>query len=540
MEIEKGERIQTSEKENFSYDTNETLQLGKKSTKQRILLLSSVGILIICTISYFFYKGSIENNLSETIETEIHDKSIAVIPFKNWSGDPELEYISDGMTDAIISRLTKIQSINRVIPFTSMVKYKETEKSLPDIAKELRVQNILQGNFQLSGDQIKINLQLLDGSTNNHFWSDEYVGEWKSNDVFRIQAEVAENVAKNMQAEITSIEIKAIQKSPTKNKEAYNLYLQAEYLKSKDDAHEFEKAMRLYERAIGMDASFTEAYIGLAKTVIYGGFFWGVYGEQEAWGKAKPLLQKVLETDRMNIQANALLFAGYFLYDWNFVLAEAYYQGELPGKELNISWRKGTIYYAIKTGRSNKALLVVERNIAFDPSDRLQYVQKADALFFLGDREACSKVLKSYNSYFTDNFYYLIQTARLYHYLEEHEKAKRHLQLLMDKFPGRPPIVLWLSAVYQYMAGNREGVKELLSLLHKKYEEEASGSPAWFLALYYAHIKDYENTLLWLQKSYDRHEVEMTWLKEEPVLRPLKNDPRYLELYDKVGFSILD
>ncbi len=510
---------------------------------QNLIVLLVTGILAVVVIGYYVFRNNPVQPESGTPiimvgkEKNSRKKTIAVLPLKNWSGDPELEYVSDGMTDAVISRLTQIQSIEKVIPFTSMLRYRKTNKSMPEISKELGVTYILEGNFQLSGDQVKIKVQLVDAPDDKRIWSNEYSGEWKSNEIFKMQAGVAENVAEKMNAEITKIEIEAIQKFPTEIKEAYNLYLQAEYLKSKDDANEFENAIPLYERAIALDADFTEAYIGLANTFLAGGFFWGVFDEQEAWEKAKPLLQKALENDRMNIKAHEQLFAGYFYYDWNFDLAERYYNGELFGKELSIRWRQVAIYYAIKTGRSDEALLAVERNIAFDPSDRLQYVQKADALFFLGEIEACSKVLESFNSYFTESFYYLVETAKLCYYLEEHEKAKKHLQLLMDKFPGRPPIVLWLGAVYQNMDGNEKGVKELLSLLHKNYEDYASGSPAWFLALYYSHIEDYENALLWLQKSYDRHEVEMTWLKEEPVLRPLKKNPRYLELYEKVGFS---
>ena len=461
------------------------------------------------------------------------EKTIAVLPLKNWSGDPELEYISDGMTDAIIIRLAKIESIRKVVSFTSMLSYKNTDKSISQIAQELGVKNVLQGSFQLSGEDVSIKLQMIDATSENQFWENEYNSIWNSDEIFVMQAEVAENVARNMQVEITDQEIAVIQKFPTKNKEAYNLYLQAEYLKSKHDAYTYENAIRLYENAIALDPKFLEAYVGLANTFIYGGLFWGVFNEQEAWRKGKPLLQKALAIDSMNIQVHEQLFTGSYYYDWNFDLSEAYYQGKLFGDRKNFAF-----YYAINTGRSDEALIAIENSIDLDPSDRFLYVAKAEALFFLGNMEESSAILETYNSYFIDNFYYLIQTARLYYNLGDHEKAKIHLQLILDKFQGRPPIVLWLEVVYQEMDGNTAGVKETLKLLHKKYEEKVSGSPAWFLALYYAHIKDYDKALLWLQNSYDHHEVEMVWLKEEPVLEFLRQDQRYWELYKKVGLSL--
>ena len=225
------------------------------------------------------------------------DKSIAIIPFKNWSGDPELEYVSDGMTDAVISRLTKIQSIDRVIPFTSMIKYKETDKSIPEIAKELGVTNILQGNFQLSGDHLKINVQLIDGLSDKHFWSDEYSGVWEIKEIFKIQAEVAENVAKNINAEIKEEEFEAIRTVSTQNKEAYRLALQADFQSRKRTENGMKNALVLYEKAIALDSTFYEAYVDLAFLYILGGGSYGWFNEQEAWRKTKQLLLKVIQID---------------------------------------------------------------------------------------------------------------------------------------------------------------------------------------------------------------------------------------------------
>ena len=151
------------------------------------------------------------------------------------------------MTDAIISRLALIKSLDRVVPFTSMSSYKDTDKSLSKIAKELNVQNILQGNFQLSGDEVRINLQLLDGSSENQLWKNEYIGQWNTNEIFKIQSEVTENVAKFMNAEITQSEFEAIQKIPTSNKDAYNLYLKAKFQVSKFDSNGFSNARPLFE-----------------------------------------------------------------------------------------------------------------------------------------------------------------------------------------------------------------------------------------------------------------------------------------------------
>ena len=148
-------------------------------------------VVILLLINQFWNKLSnkeekVESSeFNESVDKDV--KSIAVLPFKNWSGDPYLEPFCDGMTDAVISRLSKIRSLGKVISRTSVMKYKGTDKSATEIAKELGVTHILEGSFQKSGNQVKINLQLIDGKSDNHLWSDKYSGEW-NNDIFKIQA----------------------------------------------------------------------------------------------------------------------------------------------------------------------------------------------------------------------------------------------------------------------------------------------------------------------------------------------------------------
>ena len=168
------------------------------------------------------------------------------------------------------------------------------------------------------------------------------------------------------------------------------------------------------------------------------------------------------------------------------------------------------------------------------------HVAVACALFFQNRYPEAIGSLNIGEELFGNDYFFLMESAKYYHYLGEQEKSKKQLGLFKENFVDRPPIIHWLEAIHAEMEGNSEQVKETLDILEDLYNQNVSGSPAWFLALYHCHIKDYDTAFKWLQKSYDQHEVEMTWLKEEPVLRPLKNDPRYLELYEKVGFSIVD
>ncbi|APQ16015.1 hypothetical protein [Maribacter hydrothermalis] len=464
------------------------------------------------------------------------EKSIAVLPLKNLTGNPDLEYISDGMTDAIISRLTKIKAIKKVIPFTSIQSYKRSDKKLKEITQELDVSSILQGNLQMSGNQIKINLQLIHGSSNVHLWSEEYTKEWKSDEIFELQTEVVEGIAANMNAVIAQDELADIKKIPTQSKDAYSYYLQGEFQRNKGNELSYTNAINLYKNAISADSNFVEAYVDMANVWHMGGSVWGFYEEQIAWDNAKVLLEQALKIEPTNFRVEEELNTGRFFYDWNFELVEKFYQKILDNSILD----KPSVIsldYPIKTGRPEEVLRTIEYYIINDPSNVFHPFFKAEAKFYLGSKDEALKILTQADPLYTDNWFYLRESTKLYFYLGEYEKSKMQLAKIVKQFPDYPPILMWFNTIYAQMEGNTAEATKYLDELKNEYSKSSSGSPAWFIALYYAHDKDYDKTFEWLQKSYDRHEVEMTWLREEPLLAPIRNDLRYIELYQNIGFT---
>lgn len=532
--------ISNNQNEELSNSSNKKIDSRNKLLKPSNILIASIGIIILIVFSYYFSMDSKKNSVFETSEIVINDKSIAVLPFKNWSGDPDLEYVCDGMTDAVISRLAKVKSISKVIPFTSMQKYKETNKGILEIAREQGVTQILQGSLQISGEELKIKLQLIDALKGDEFWSDEYSGDWKSDEIFKIQAEVAENVAKVMNAEITNTEYLAIQKNPTDNNEAYNLFLLAKYQVNKGNEMAFNNAIQLYEKAIALDSSFADAYTGLAQVWMLGGLIWGIYTEQEAWGKTKSSLQKAIKLDSLNLNISDQLYGGYFYYNWDFEALEKYLIRRKDLPYFNKLRQNNFSDFLIKTGRFNEVFILSNERTQIDPLESWVYILKAISLFYLDRKKESHEIITSFAPMFIDDMDYTREAAKLYYYLEDYENSKKQLTLMMNNFPDRPPIILWLSAIHAELEGHSEKIEKYLDALIERYNNEASGSPAWFMALYYCHIKEYENAFVWLQRSYSRHEVEMTWLREEPLLIPLRNDKRYKMLYNKVGFPSIE
>lgn len=511
--------------------------VGKPFKKRFVLVPLLVAILLFLLTYIIYLRIDIANTTRDSTSSNI-DKSIAVLPFKNYSGDPDMDPFCEGMTDEVISRLTKIKSFTKVSSRTSILLYKDTNKNIPEIASELGVTHILEGSFQKSGNNIKVSLQLIDGPADNHFWADEYTGDWNSNDIFKIQAEVAENVARNMDVQISDSEFEAIQKIPTNNEEAYRSYLLAKSQKHKENKSSLASAIPLFEKAILLDSDYIEPYIGLADVWMTGGLVWGLYPEQEAWANGKNALERAQKIDSNYSGLEDMLYTGYFYYDWDFERVEPYYQRRLSNFIFD---RTPAIVadYAIKTGRSKDAIMAMEKCIAIDPSIGIFYTFKAEALMLLGNRKEAIDLMNATNMLFNDNWWYLRESAKLLYYLGEYGKSKDQLEILKNNYPDYPPILMWLDGVYSYMDGNKDKASKHLQELENEYAKGSSGSPAWFIALYYCTLQDYEKTFMWLQRSYDRHEVELTWFREESLLIPLHNDPRYKDLYDKIGFSNL-
>ena len=516
----------------------------KKTGKEKTIFIVVLGILFLITMFSYINNRSILSKLQKdtpSISPLLSDdstKSIAVLPFKNWSGDPELEYISDGMTDAVISRISEIKEMDRVVPFTSSVQFKNSEKSMPELAKTLNVFYILEGNFQKQGSQFKINLRLNDGPLNKQIWSGSYSGEWKTNEIFEVQSKVAENVANIMNVKLTERDYDAFTGIPTKSEEAYNYYLLAEYQNNKFNQTSFKNAIPLYEKAFAMDSTFVEPLLGLADIYVTGGAVWGLYGEQEAWRNARFYLQKASAIDGENVRLSDQLFVGKFYFEWDFEAVEQYISDNYAHKGAD-NWNEYLfVDYYIKTGKCAYALSELNKLILEDPSFGWLFAIRASVIFFLYSAAEAKKELKHIDPLFLDDMFYLREAAKWYYYFGAYEESRLMLEKLMNSFPDRPPIVAWLNAVHFEMANNRSGVQESLSTLQKHYVKGSSGSPAWFMALYYCHIQEDREVFKWLQKSYDNHEVEMTWLRAEPLLAPYRQDPRYLDLYKKMKFPV--
>ena len=509
-------------KKRFLEQENDTEEKPIQNSRHKLYLTIGGSILILAIL----FLLNIPNRTStEEIIAQDFEKSIAVLPFKNISSDVDNQYFADGVMDAILNKLAKIGEL-RVKSRTSVEKYRDANLSIPEIAQELGVTYILEGSAQKYGDDIKITTQLIKVSTDDHLWSEEYTRKFK--DVLSLQGEIAGRVADELQTVLTAKEQAALRRVPTTNPKAYDLYLLAVFQFNKSTAESLSKAIDLYEQALEVDPNFVDAYVGLAQVYSFGGLVWGIFPENEALAKIQPSLKKALLLDSLNGKAYGILASSQFYYQWNFREAKKNYD-----KSIQSGGAHGNADFYIKMGSLDIAGRINQENINREPAMAFRHAFKAEILYHSGEVEEAVAYLDHARELFEDH-YFLREAAKLYYNFGEIEKSRIIFEQVKANFPDRPPLFYWLEAVHAHQSSSDTQV--ILTELKNAYESESSGSPAWFLAIFYAVVGEEEQVFDWLERSYQRHEVEMTWLKMEPMLRSYRNNPRYVALLEKMDF----
>jgi len=285
--------------------------------------------------------------------------SIAVLPLANLSHDPEQEHFADGMTEELITTLGQISAL-RVISRTSVMRYKGTKKPLPEIARELKVDAVIEGTLLPSGGRVRITANLLHAPTDRHLWAETY--ERDLGDVLMLQRELARTVAKEIRTALSPEEQARLSRSRPLNPEAHELYLKGQYHYYKWSKKEFEKAVAYFEKAIVVDPNYAQAYLGLAKTY---GWQWiqGSLPPKEAYPRFSAALKRALEIDDTLPEAHYVLAVSAWYFYWNWAQAEAEFKRALA---LNPNLEEARFEYGwflTSMGRSTEGIAEAKRSV---------------------------------------------------------------------------------------------------------------------------------------------------------------------------------
>ena len=465
--------------------------------------------------------------------TAPHIRSLAVLPLENLSTDPTQEYFSDGMTDALITDLAQMGEL-KVISRTSTMQYKQTKKSLPQIARELNVDGIVEGTVQRSGDRVRITAQLIHGPSDKHLWANSYERDMR--DIFALEHDVAEDIARQIQVRLTSESLALRTQPQPVRPAALEAYLQGRYHldrfgKGSGD-EEKTKAAEYFQQAIDADPKFALAYKGLADS------------HYSAWPTSQDAAivisatRRALELDPNFADARVILADVKFFHDWDFRGGEEEVRRALALSPSNATVHSELCAFLYFTGRSDEALRECRISQELDPGDHQLDV---DTLYWAGKDDqaiALARMLLQTNP--DDGFlhhalyrYY----ARKGMYKEASQEAERSLDLFGD--PDGAARVRQALATSGGRAGLRQFAHELEHWIITKRAYVPGNTAAT-----YAILGDKNRAFHWLEDAYKHHDlrwlttdIPLESLKSEPMFDSLHSDPRFKDLLRRIGLA---
>jgi TolB-like protein/DNA-binding winged helix-turn-helix (wHTH) protein/lipoprotein NlpI len=455
-------------------------------------------------------------------------KSIAVLPLENLSGVPAQEFFSDGMTDELIGQIARIGSL-RVISRTSVMRYKGgPRRSLPQIARELNVDAILEGTVMQSGQKVRITAQLIRARDDRHLWSEEY--ERDLSDVLRLQSEVARAVAGEIRVKLTPFQETVLTRNRVVNPDSYQAFLKGTFFLSKG-VPGTNKSVELFKDAIRLDPSFAEAFAGLAEALCYVGIF-GLRPSAETYSEARVAASRALELDESNAAAHNALGDVKQGYDWDLAGARTEFQRAL---ELNPSHLLTRLWYAeclARLGRFDEAIAESGRALELDPV--AANVLGNRAMLFFRARRFDEAIQTSEKALELDPLFINALWWQGLSYAGKREFPKALASLTRAASMTDAPIFRALLGHVYGRAGDREralGVlNELSTISGQKFV-----SPMDY-AKVYAGLGDVNSTFHWLEKAY---QVRAIGIQELPSMYfdSIRSDSRYAPLLRRVGLA---
>ncbi len=454
------------------------------------------------------------------------EKSIAVLPFENMSSDEEYNYIGGAFTDEIIMELQKIKAFDRVSSRTSTMQYEMERPTIPEIADKLKVNYIIEGSIQRYEEDVKIRVQVIRAKDEDHIWADEYTGKWK--DIFSIQDEIAYNVANKLSVVLSTEELMSIGKRPTENLAAYSLLLKA---RSTDGM----ERLNLLDEALSLDPNFAAAYAEKGGWWLwYAGGWRGSVSSSEVISNALPLLTRALEIDPNNAEAHYGLAGLQIWYFWNFEASEKEYKIAIRLNPSNAEVIHDYTDLLDATGRFEEALEWSDKGVEADP---ITIWEKGLRQYFTNQHEAALETFKLPISPNEPDPNRYIEEARVLLYLGHYEGVIDIIDRYLGRYPeDTSPRQMGTLAIAYYKLGKKELANELLEEIKNKSHKFPAGSPAFYAAMIYAQMGEVNLAFDWLEKAYEDREVEMYWLKVEPPFEPIRSDPRFQDLLNRMNF----
>jgi TolB-like protein/AraC-like DNA-binding protein/Tfp pilus assembly protein PilF len=517
---------------------------NKKLTNRKKLILwiifSALIVMLLLFSLFFFFRSEIFRHSSTANNFMIKDaeKSIAVLPFKNLSNDPEQDWFSEGMMEEILSHLFMIGGL-RIPSSSSTMRFKGTKLSLKEIARELGVSYLLVGNVSRAGDNVRIIVRLVNGRNEQLLWTEDYNRAFTAADLHEIQSDVAQQVAENLKVVINPEVKKRMEARPTENTEAYLLYLQAWQVDIG-----MKNAYKLLERAVLLDPDFADAYATMAG--------WRMWTREDSLSreqmleKVEPLLNKALQLDKNSTLAHALNAEFRFWFYWDFESVETEFEIFRQISPSNTEGYSNFVQYLWAVGRFREAYGLCEDDFENNKSSPYPWIMMALAYYYVGEIEKSCETIETALRIFQkhslaqfDQYGVLRNALHIFVWTERYKEAiaifekdttVKELNDLEDDLLG--PV-----GIAYFKTGNNSKATTVLNELLSRNSNFFKNESSEYAAAIYVAMGENEKALQNLEKAYTKRELGLASLKNDPYFRSLHGDPRFEDLLRRIGFK---
>jgi adenylate cyclase len=469
----------------------------------------------------------------ENLDNVLQAKSIAVLPFVNMSGDEENEYFSDGLTEELLNLLAKVDDL-RVSSRTSSFAFKGKDASIPSVASQLKVDNILEGSVRKSGTQVRITAQLIDVETDSHVWSETY--DRKLDDIFAIQDEIAEAVVTALKVQLLNPGEVVVNRQRETTTDAYLLYLRGRhtYEAGRDtrDIDLVERAISQYEQVLEIDPRYALAYAGLADAYGFQSIE-GTLSMAEGYERSREMAEKALAIDPDLVEALLALADIQLEYDWNMEAAEKSYRRALEIRPSDAEGLRTYGYFLFIEGRFEEAIEYYRKALEVDPLQVRAYYGLAGSLVFAGRNgelpELTEGLARHKDDKFMEQWSKNIETMKLRHL--------RRYKELIPLLPEEPDTLgdLADAAISHYYGGDPQKAQNYLQQMIGITNENSSRFS--IVASVLTQMDQPDLAIEYLEKALETHEVVFGFIRTDPDFEPLYSDPRFLNILRRAGLK---
>jgi serine/threonine-protein kinase len=462
--------------------------------------------------------------------TEVAIDSIAVLPFENKSSEPDADYLSEGLAESLLYRLSQLPNL-KVSPSSSVLRYKGKEIDAVKVGQDLGVNALLSGRIVQRGDNLTISIELVDVRYNKLLWGEQY--ERKISDLLATQREIAQEIVEKLKLKVSGEE-KVLAKHYTESNEAYQLYLKGRFYWNKRTAEALTKAIEYFNQAIEKDPGFALAYAGLANCyVLHHG---NLQAPREKMPKARAAAMRALELDETLSDAHTSLARVLAVYDWDWTGAEKEFKRAIelnPRDALAHQWYGG--YFELM-GRPDEALAERKKALELDPLSLSTNSELGLAFYFARDYD---KAIQQFRLTLELDPDFPLATAQLpatYELKGMYDQAIAGFKKLATQRGDTRGSNSLAGLGHAYaMSGRKAEARVVLDELKQRSQKEYV--PAISIALVYAGLGEKDQAFIWLEKAYEEHAFKIAWLRVEPQWDSLRSDPRFADLLRRIGLT---